>query len=77
MVTQECCVCLRELRQREPAPVIGLHEHPSGSGGLQSASEERALGERQEGRHHRSVPTESAHGPGGLRGPTGVTTKGS
>lgn len=74
-VVTHCCR-LRELHPREPAPVLGLHEHPSGSGGLRSASEERALGERQEGRHHRSVPTESAPGPGGLRGPTGVTTEG-
>lgn len=28
----------RELHQREPPPGLGLHQHPSGCGGLQSAS---------------------------------------
>lgn len=63
----------REQHQREPASVLGLHEHPCCSGGLQSAAGQRALGECQGGGHHRPLPSDYAHGPRDLRGATGTT----
>lgn len=73
VVTSDLLFPHRELHQREPPSLLRLHEHPGGSGGLQSASGRRALCGCQERRHYRSVPSEHAPGSWDLWGPRGMT----
>lgn len=65
----------REQHQREPASVLCLHEHPRGSGGLQSAAGRPAFSCRQGGGHHHPLPSESSHGPRHLRGAAGTSAE--